>query len=57
MVRTIRFHLDENCDPRIATGIQLFGKGKGLISVGTWWATLAFQTPRAYDTGAVRFHF
>ena len=23
MPRTIRFHLDENCDPRIATGLRL----------------------------------
>jgi len=25
MARTIRFHLDENCDPRIATGLRLHG--------------------------------
>ena len=25
MVRTIRFHLDENCDPRIAAGLRLHG--------------------------------
>jgi len=25
MVRTIRFHLDENCDPRIAAGLALHG--------------------------------
>jgi Domain of unknown function (DUF5615) len=25
MPRTIRFHLDENCDPRIAAGIRLHG--------------------------------
>jgi predicted nuclease of predicted toxin-antitoxin system len=25
MPRTIRFHLDENCDPRIATGLRLHG--------------------------------
>jgi predicted nuclease of predicted toxin-antitoxin system len=25
MARTIRFHLDENCDPRIAGGLRLHG--------------------------------
>jgi uncharacterized protein with PIN domain len=25
MARTIRFHLDENCDPRIAAGLRLHG--------------------------------
>lgn len=25
MARTIRFHLDENCDPRIAAGLALHG--------------------------------
>lgn len=25
MPRTIRFHLDENCDPRIAAGLKLHG--------------------------------
>lgn len=25
MSRTIRFHLDENCDPRIAAGLRLHG--------------------------------
>jgi predicted nuclease of predicted toxin-antitoxin system len=25
MPRTIRFHLDENCDPRIASGLRLHG--------------------------------
>jgi predicted nuclease of predicted toxin-antitoxin system len=25
MARTIRFHLDENCDPRIAAGLTLHG--------------------------------
>jgi predicted nuclease of predicted toxin-antitoxin system len=25
MARTIRFHLDENCDPRIAVGLRLHG--------------------------------
>ena len=25
MPRTIRFHLDENCDPRIAAGLRLHG--------------------------------
>ena len=25
MPRTIRFHLDENCDPRIAAGLALHG--------------------------------
>jgi predicted nuclease of predicted toxin-antitoxin system len=25
MARTIRFHLDENCDPRIAAGLRLLG--------------------------------
>jgi predicted nuclease of predicted toxin-antitoxin system len=25
MPRTIRFHLDENCDPRIARGLRLHG--------------------------------
>ena len=25
MPRTIRFHLDENCDPRIAVGLRLHG--------------------------------
>jgi predicted nuclease of predicted toxin-antitoxin system len=25
MSRTIRFHLDENCDPRIAVGLRLHG--------------------------------
>src|SRR5688500_11032049 len=25
MARTIRFHLDENCDPRIAAGLMLRG--------------------------------
>ena len=25
MARTIRFHLDENCDPRIAKGLKLHG--------------------------------
>ena len=25
MARTIRFHLDENCDPRIAAGLLLHG--------------------------------
>jgi predicted nuclease of predicted toxin-antitoxin system len=25
MARTIRFHLDENCDPRIAAGLKLHG--------------------------------
>lgn len=25
MARTIRFHLDENCDPRIAYGLRLHG--------------------------------
>jgi hypothetical protein len=25
MPRSIRFHLDENCDPRIAAGLQLHG--------------------------------
>src|SRR5947209_2514142 len=25
MARTIRFHLDENCDPRIAAGFKLHG--------------------------------
>ena len=25
MARTIRFHLDENCDPRIASGLRLHG--------------------------------
>ena len=25
MPRTIRFHLDENCDPRIATGLRILG--------------------------------
>ncbi len=25
MPRTLRFHLDENCDPRIATGLRLRG--------------------------------
>src|SRR5437868_2073537 len=25
MARTIRFHLDENCDPRLAVGLRLYG--------------------------------
>jgi predicted nuclease of predicted toxin-antitoxin system len=25
VARTIRFHLDENCDPRIAVGLRLHG--------------------------------
>jgi hypothetical protein len=25
MPRTIRFHLDENCDPRLAAGLRLYG--------------------------------
>lgn len=25
MARTVRFHLDENCDPRIAAGLRLHG--------------------------------
>ena len=25
MPRTLRFHLDENCDPRIAVGLRLHG--------------------------------
>jgi predicted nuclease of predicted toxin-antitoxin system len=25
MARTIRFHLDENCDPRVASGLRLHG--------------------------------
>jgi Domain of unknown function (DUF5615) len=25
MARTIRFHLDENCDPRVAAGLRLLG--------------------------------
>jgi predicted nuclease of predicted toxin-antitoxin system len=25
MPRTIRFHLDENCDPRIVAGLRLYG--------------------------------
>jgi hypothetical protein len=25
MPRTIKFHLDENCDPRIAAGLRLHG--------------------------------
>jgi uncharacterized protein with PIN domain len=25
VTRTIRFHLDENCDPRIAVGLRLYG--------------------------------
>jgi predicted nuclease of predicted toxin-antitoxin system len=25
MARTIRYHLDENCDPRIAAGLRLHG--------------------------------
>ena len=25
MARTIRFHLDESCDPRIAAGVRLHG--------------------------------
>ncbi len=25
MPRTLRFHLDENCDPRIAAGLRLHG--------------------------------
>jgi predicted nuclease of predicted toxin-antitoxin system len=25
MAKTIRFHLDENCDPRIAAGLRLHG--------------------------------
>jgi predicted nuclease of predicted toxin-antitoxin system len=25
MARTVRFHLDENCDPAIATGLRLHG--------------------------------
>lgn len=39
MARTIRFHLDENCDPRIAAGLALHGvdvtttSGAGLLHV------------------------
>jgi hypothetical protein len=25
MARAIRFHLDENCDPRVAAGLRLYG--------------------------------
>jgi hypothetical protein len=38
VARTIRFHLDENCDPRIADGLRLHGAditttaGVGLLS-------------------------
>jgi predicted nuclease of predicted toxin-antitoxin system len=52
MPRTIRFHLDENCDPRIAAGLKLHGVdvtttlGAGLLHA-TDEAQLAFVVAQA----------
>ena len=57
MPRTIPFHLDENCDPRIVAGLRLHGiEELGALCPSSEWLRAYLLKPDAPEFANVRYH-